>query len=232
MPARHGSFCANASSMPAMDAASSTAVPPSAATSDPDGPGRTEPEGSAPPPNRVFADPGASTPISNPVSDRAASPAAPTLASADPQSRQGQADDDGARRAGRSDLRCRGIRALVRPVTLPVAGRRAGDHRRVAAVGGPRVGVAAAVVAAAVSVTVAAAVVVVVRLLFLLRHLAEVRRHLVPGGTGEDRRGELLNAQPHELVLGIGVPDVGRPGTTETARDAAEAVQRLTLFFG
>src|SRR6185437_10646164 len=179
MPARHGSFCANASSMPVTDAASSTAVPPSAVISEA---GRTEPEGSAPPPNRVFADPGASTPISNPVSDRAASPAAPVLAAAEPQGRQGQADDDGACRAGRGDLRCRGVRALVRPVVLPAAGRRAGDHRRVATVGRPRVGVAAAAAARAPAVAalaVAVAVMVVVRLLVLLRDLAQARRHLV-----------------------------------------------------
>src|SRR5690242_10918548 len=98
--------------MPTTDAASSTAVLPSTAISDP---GRTEPEGPAPSPNRVFADPGASTPISNPVSDRAASPAALSwpLAAAGPQSRHGQADDDGACGAGRRDLWRRGIGALV-----------------------------------------------------------------------------------------------------------------------
>src|SRR5215472_16428383 len=50
--------------MPSTDAATSTPVLPRAAAR-PAGP--TGPERSAPPPNRVFADSGTSTPISNPV---------------------------------------------------------------------------------------------------------------------------------------------------------------------
>jgi len=56
-PARD--FCANASTMPRTDAASSTPVLPRAAAS---AAGRAGPERPASPPNRVFVDPGASHP--------------------------------------------------------------------------------------------------------------------------------------------------------------------------
>src|SRR5271165_5546975 len=88
------------------------------------------------------------------------------------------------------------------------------------------------VLAELVAVLVVLAVVVPV----LLRDLAQARRHQVPCAAGEDRRGELLDAQRDELVLGVGVPDRGRPGTTEAALGvAAEVVERLValaLFVG
>src|SRR6202035_3471678 len=114
-----------------------------------------------------------------------------------------------------------GCRVGGRRVLRTVA-RRAGHDGRVTGVGGERVRVAAAVAAATATADREArvAVTVLVRLLVLLRHLAQARRNLVPGGAGEDRGRERLDAQPHELVLGVGVPDVGRPGAAETARDA------------
>src|SRR6266496_1810200 len=62
-PARHGVFSANASAMPSTDAATSAPVRPRAAARPTRLAGRP-----APPPNRVSADSGTSTPISNRVS--------------------------------------------------------------------------------------------------------------------------------------------------------------------
>src|SRR5579859_3674696 len=113
--------------MPSTDADSSTMVLPSAVVSVVRG---LEPEGPVPPPNRVFAEPGASTPIFN------SAPSCPLASGA--WSAHG-------RGGGR---------------VLRAAARRAGHDRRVTGVGGPRVGVAAAVVAA---VALAAAVAVLAR---------------------------------------------------------------------
>src|SRR5271165_3060707 len=74
------------------------------------------------------------------------------------------------------------------------------------------------------TVLVAVLVVLAVVVPVLLRDLAQARRHQVPCAAGEDRRGELLDAQRDELVLGVGVPDRGRPGTTEAALGVAAEV--------
>src|ERR1019366_373650 len=54
-------------------------------------------------------------------------------------------------------------------------------------------------------------------LLLLLRGYPQTRRYFVPLGPGEHRRGPLLEAHRDELVLGVGVPDRGRPGAAVSA---------------
>src|SRR5271165_7397480 len=87
------------------------------------------------------------------------------------------------------------------------------------------------------TVLVAVLVVLAVVVPVLLRDLAQARRHQVPCAAGEGRLGELLDSQRDELVLGVGVPDRGRPGAAVAAalENTAEVVERLgalALFVG
>src|SRR5216683_4512140 len=119
--------------MPSTDAARRTLVLPRAMArvtrlTGLEGPGR-----SAPPSNRLSVDPGASTPISNPIFRSPFAPAAPR-----PQGGRGQSGYDAAH--GRA-CRCR-VDAL--PVAAPAstAATAAGHYRRITAEGGERIGVA------------------------------------------------------------------------------------------
>src|SRR6266702_1779653 len=131
--------------MPSTDAASSTPVLARAAAR---AAVRAGPERSAPPSNRVFVDPGASTPISNPVLPG-------------PQAGGGQPGEDAA------DARTHrgGVHALRGASGLPAC-----HDARVTAEGGEGVGIPVLV---AVAVPVPVAVLAVVLLLVLLHGLAQ-----------------------------------------------------------
>src|SRR6266702_5983048 len=206
--------------MPSTDAARSTPVLPRAAARP------TGPERSAPPPNRVSADSGTSTPISNRVSlsarlrglQRALPAPQPT---AGPQGQAGH--DEAHARAHRGAVHAPGAAAAQASGAAAVV-RRAGHDRRIAGVGGEGAGVPVPVAVLAILVVVLAVVV----LLVLLAGITQVRRDLIPGLAGEDRGGERLDPERDELVLGVGMPDRGRPGTAHAALGKpAEQIQGL-----
>src|SRR5712691_6968575 len=150
--------------MPRTDAASSTPVLPRAAAR---AAGRAGPERSAPPPNRVFVDPGASTPISNPVLPSARLRAAlrpfGSLPAPYPEAGGGQSGEDAAHARARRG----GVHAL-----RGASGRLTGHDRRVTAVGGPGIGISVLAALVAVPVPVPVAILALIVLLVLLRGLA------------------------------------------------------------
>src|SRR5271165_24885 len=168
--------------MPSTDAASSTLVLPRATARVAGLSGLDGPERSAPPSFRVFVDPGASTPISNPVLSSLASGAPsrplfgslmPACAAPHPQAGRGQPGEDAAHgRAGRGGVH-----------GLPVApGGAAGHHRGVTAVGGEGIGVARSLarlarLAGLAGLVAVLTVLAVVLLLVFRRDLAQARRH-------------------------------------------------------
>src|SRR5205807_7376601 len=167
-----------ARSMPSTDAATSTLVLPRAAAR-PTGP--AGPERSAPPPNRVSADSGTSTPISNrvflsvPPRGSARLPGAPQP-TAGPQGQAGNDQADASTRRGADTgaaARAAGTAeaTVTAAVTTAITGvRRAGHELRITGEGGGRGRVA-------VSVAVPVAVLAVV-LLVLLADVTQVRRDL------------------------------------------------------